>query len=126
MLQFNLRSILLLVSVTALLLASWRYAPFATAAITVCLGSIVSRVWASKASSNAFVLWVVASAGAAAAMIFCLAIEFLLMEYQQSPVHIGWERAIPMSLVMGIAVGSVVSVLHGLILRFSPLQRGVQ
>ncbi|MEL6106868.1 MAG: hypothetical protein AAFU85_12550 [Planctomycetota bacterium] len=126
MFQFKLRSILLLVSVTAMLLASWRYAPFQTAAVTVLLGSIVSRVGAARVISSTFVLWVVASAGAAAAMIFCLVVEFLVLEYQQRPVHIGWGRAIPMSLVVGIAVGSVVSAVHGVILRFSPLQRGVQ
>ncbi|MEO1529387.1 MAG: hypothetical protein AAFX06_28535 [Planctomycetota bacterium] len=120
MLQFNLRSVLMLVSLTALLLAAWQYSQFAAGAVTVVLASVVSRIWATKTISNSFILWMLASGGAAAAMVFLLLVDFLIMEFNQSPVHIGWERALPMSLVMGIAVGSVVSVLHGLVLRFSP------
>ena len=109
MIQFKLRSIFAFVSAISVLLALSLQFPVIAWVLAVLAGAVIPRWYASKRVASPGSLWLYASCGAAVAMVGCLTIASL--HVNPDGTRIGWGRALPASLCVGVFVGTIVSLI---------------
>ena len=107
MIQYKLRSLLILMTSVGVFIAGWMHFPLVTSAAAIVWAAVVARVIASQRLRESNWLWVISTLSATTMMLGCIFVSSLQVSVDGA--QIGWSRAVPISLLCSMAVGTIVA-----------------